>query len=61
MTTQVVISSPKPNHQLVRVSVLDAGGAVRGHVVLDEGESLTWFLYPGRTLVVSEEARPIDG
>ena len=63
MTTTVIISSPRPNHQKVGVQVeyLDAFGRVSGNagpqIVLDDGESTIVYVHYAARVVVAEVPR----
>jgi hypothetical protein len=59
MTTTVVISSPRPNHQRVRVAIgaldADRNFIPGGHdYVLGEGESTVVYVHDGAAFVITE-------
>ncbi len=60
MTTSVVISSPKPNHQSVKVTqgyVKDGvfcGAGQYSEVVLGDGESTVVYVHDGAAFLVTE-------
>lgn len=55
MTTQVIVKSPKPNHQDVQVQVVDtATGCVHREHALGEGEEASFYVFAGQGLRVFE-------
>ena len=60
MTTTVVVMSPKPNHQNVRVRVFypdeigHPDAKAYSDVTLKEGESTTTYVHSGAAIVIEE-------
>jgi hypothetical protein len=55
MTTQVIVKSPKPNHQDVQVdTVTQEEGEVLTSRRLTEGEEASFYVYQGQSLNISE-------
>jgi hypothetical protein len=54
MTTQVIIVSPKPNHQNILVKRTYAGEVADRPTLLEDGQSTVEYVYDGMTLIISE-------
>jgi len=55
MTTRVIIQSPSPNHQNVKVETTSGDGREpQLQKVLTDGEEIQLYVYPGQQILISE-------